>query len=136
MGSSGSSGSTVEVGKKLVELCRAGKNLDAVNTLYAADVVSSEVFGDEHMPRVMNGIDAIRKKNQWWFDNHTIHGGEVQGPYPNGDRFIVRMTIDCTPKVGPMANQRMTFEEAALYTVKDGKIAAEEFFYDMPAKEA
>ena len=128
--------STVEVGKKLVELCQQGKNLEAVNQLYASDVVSTEVFGDEHMPRVMRGIDAVRGKNQWWFDNHTIHGSETQGPYPNSDRFIVRMTIDCTPKIGPMAGKRMQFEEAAMYTVKDGKIVAEEFFYDMPAKEA
>jgi ketosteroid isomerase-like protein len=30
-----------------------------------------------------------------------------------------------------MAGQRMTLDEAALYTVKDGKITQEEFFYNM-----
>jgi ketosteroid isomerase-like protein len=29
--------------------------------------------------------------------------------------------------------QRMQMTEMALYTVKDGKIAQEEFFYNMPA---
>ncbi len=30
-----------------------------------------------------------------------------------------------------MAGKRMTIEESALYTVKDGKIVREEFFYNM-----
>ena len=32
---------------------------------------------------------------------------------------------------GPMAGKRMQAEEAGLYTVKNGKIVQEEFFYDM-----
>jgi len=35
------------------------------------------------------------------------------------------------PKAGQMAGKRMTIDEAALYTVKDGKIVHEEFFYHM-----
>ena len=123
--------STLEVGKRLVELCRAGKNLEAIDTLYASDVVSIEARGDAHMPARMEGIDAIRGKNTWWLDNHEIHGGDVDGPYPHGERFIVRMKYDCTPKIGPFAGKRMQFVEAALYTVRDGKVVQEEFFYDM-----
>ena len=123
--------STLEVGKQLVELCRAGKNLEAIETLYSKDIVSIETRGDEHMPQRMQGIDAIRGKNQWWLDNHEIHGGDVDGPYPNGDRFIVRMRYDVTPKTGAFAGKRMQFEEAGLYSVRDGKVVQEEFFYDM-----
>jgi ketosteroid isomerase-like protein len=36
-----------------------------------------------------------------------------------------------TAKAGPVAGKRMTLDETALYTVKDGKITQEEFFYDM-----
>lgn len=82
-------------------------------------------------PRNMKGIDAIRRKNQWWLENHEIHGGDVLGPWPHGDRFIVVFNFDVTPKVGPMAGQRMQMAEAGLYTVKEGKIAKEEFFYHM-----
>jgi hypothetical protein len=119
------------VGKKLVELCREGKNLEAVETLYALDVVSQETHGSPEMPARMSGIDACRKKNQWWIDNHTIHSAEFKGPFPHGDRFIVWMRYDVTAKVGPYAGKRMQIEEAGLYTVKDGKVAQEEFFYDM-----
>ena len=122
---------SLEIGRKLVDLCRQKKHIEAVNALYAPDVVSIEVMGDEKMPARMQGIDAIRKKNQWWVDNHTIHGEQVEGPWPHHDRFIVKFKMDVTPKVGPFANKRTTFEEAALYTVRDGKIAQEEFFYHM-----
>lgn len=124
--------STLEVGKKLVELCNQGKHLEAVETLYSPNIVSIEVFGDETMPRRMEGIEAVKGKNQWWLDNHEVHGGEYNGPYPHGDRFIVFMKSDVTSKIGPHAGKRMQFEECGLYTVKDGKIVQEEFFYDMP----
>ena len=121
----------LEVGKKVVELCNAKRFVDAVNTLYAPDIVSVEVRGDEHMPARMQGIDAIRNKSQWWIDNHDIHFVKAEGPWPHGDRFIVKFTMEVTPKIGPMAGKRMKMEEAALYTLKNGKIAHEEFFYHM-----
>ena len=123
--------STLDVGRRLVELCRAGKNLEAVDTLYAPDVVSTEAFGDAHMPQRMQGVAAIRGKNQWWLDNHEVHATDIKGPFPHGDRFVVYMKVDTTPKAGPMTGKRMQFEEAVLYTVRDGKIAQEEFFYHM-----
>lgn len=122
---------TYQVGKKLVELCNAGKNMEAVETLYAPNVVSIEVHGMPEMPARMEGIDAVRKKGEWWDENHTVHSGEAQGPYPHGDRFIVRFVYEVTPKQGPMAGKRMKMDEAGLYTVKDGKIVQEEFFYHM-----
>ena len=123
--------STLEVGQKLVSLCRENRNVEAVETLYAPDVVSVEAHGDAHMPRQMEGVDAIRGKNQWWIDNHTIHSGAAVGLFPHGDRFIVHFKYDVTSKTGPMAGKRMQMDEAALYTVKDGKIVREEFFYHM-----
>ena len=122
---------TYAVGQRLVELCRQNKNVEAVNTLYAPNVVSLEQMDHPGMPKRMEGIEAIRKKNQWWIDNHTIHKNEVLGPYPAGDRFIVLFKIDVTSKAGPMAGKRMQAEECGLYTVKDGKVVKEEFFYDM-----
>ena len=122
--------STIEVAKKLVSLCREGKNDEAISTLYADDVVSIEAApGTAQMPREMNGIEALRAKAKWFFDNHEIHGGEVYGPYPHDNRFIVLFTFDVTPKVGPNAGHRITMEEAGLYTVEDDKIVHEEFFY-------
>ena len=49
----------------------------------------------------------------------------IEGPYVNGDQFIVRFKMDLTPKGG----QRITMDEVGLYTLKDGLIAEEQFFY-------
>ena len=123
--------SALEVAQQLVSLCRENKNVEAVNTLYSPNIVSLEVTSMPNMPARMEGIDAIRRKNQWWIDNHTIHGNAVSGPFPHGDRFIVHFKYDVTSKVGPMAGKRMQVEEAGLYTVRDGKVVQEEFFYHM-----
>lgn len=125
---------TLTVGKKLADLCNQGKNIDAINALYDKDIVSVEAMcGTEDMPQTMKGKEAILGKNQWWMENHEVHSGKVTGPFPHGDKFILMMNYDVTPKCGPMAGKRMKMEEAGLYTVKNGKITKEEFFYDMGA---
>jgi len=123
---------TEQVGKKLVELCSAHKNLEALDTLFAKDAVSVEAMSGPDMPAETEGLEAIRGKNEWWVNNHEIHSSSVKGPFPHGDRFAVIFNYDVTPKAGPGAGKRMKMEEVALYTLnKDGKITREEFFYSM-----
>ena len=120
---------TFEIGKKLVDFCKQGKDLEAIETLDSPNIVSVEAVADPRFPQRMDGIDAIRSKFQWWIQNHEIHSAEVKGPFPHGDRFIVYFKYDITPKDGPMKGKRMQMDEAALYTVANGKIVQEEFFY-------
>lgn len=121
----------MEVGKRLVELCRQNKPIEAINTLYSPDIVSIEAHANPAMPQRMQGLAAVRGKAEWWGANHEVHKAEADGPWPHGDRFIVRFRYDVTAKAGPMAGKRMQLDEAALYTVRDGRIVQEEFFYDM-----
>jgi hypothetical protein len=118
-----------DVGTKLVSLCNAGKTMEVLETLYARDIVSIEPHGMPDMPARMEGIDKIQGKTKWWYDNHTVHHFKATGPFPHGDRFIVLFDVDITPKAGKMAGKRVKFSEAGLYTVKNGKVAQEEFFY-------
>ena len=117
---------TLEVGNRLVELCREGKNDEAMKELYSPDIVSVEAGAPPAMSAETRGIDAVVAKGVWWAENHTIHSAKVEGPFPHGDRFIVRFTYDITIK---QANQRVTMDEAALFTVANGKVVREEFFY-------
>jgi ketosteroid isomerase-like protein len=118
-----------EVGQKLVALCREGRNMDAIDELYSDDVVSVEAMDPPEGSRESKGIDAIRDKNQEWLENHEVHSASVGGPFPHGDdRFCVHYTFDVTNKP---SGQRFDMEEVALYTVSDGKVAREEFFYTM-----
>jgi ketosteroid isomerase-like protein len=118
---------TATVAEELVSFCRAGRNMDAINTLYSPDIVSVESMGNEQMPREMKGIDAIRGKNQWWGENNEVHSADVQGPFVgNDDKFAVYYNFDVTSK---STGNRNVMEEMALYTVKDGKVVREQFFY-------
>ncbi len=121
------------IGKQLAEFCNQGKNMDAINALYSDNIVSVEAcdMGNPDMPQTMTGKDAILGKNQWWSENHEVHDGSVTGPFPHGNRFVLLFNYEVTPKCGPMAGQRMKMQEAGLFTVDNGKVIKEEFFYDM-----
>jgi hypothetical protein len=123
--------STLDIGKQFVALCKDGRNQDAHDTLYSTAIVSIEAGGPPGQNRRSEGLAAVKGKAAWWFANHEIHKAECSGPWPHDDRFIVRFTYDITPKAGPMAGRRFTMDEAGLFTVKDGKIVHEEYFYSM-----
>jgi len=118
--------STAAVAEELVALCRAGHNMDAINSLYSPDIVSVESMGTEQMPRERKGLDAVRQKNEWWVANNQVHSAEVDGPFVGEDKFAVYYNFDVTSKP---TGKRAPMEEMALYTVKDGKIVREHFFY-------
>lgn len=119
---------TIEVGKRLVELCKQGKNEQAMEELYAKDIVSVEAGAPPGQSPESKGLEAVVAKGKWWADNHEVHAAVCEGPFPNGDRFIVRFKYDVTFKP---ESRRLTLDEGALYTVVDGKITREEFFYAM-----
>lgn len=115
---------TQDVANDLVALCREGKFAEAGEKYWADDVLSVEP-GEGDMAQ-MRGKEATRGKGEWWEANHEVHGVQVDGPYVNGDQFVVRFKMDMTPKE---SGQRVTMDETGLYTVRDGKIAEERFFY-------
>jgi ketosteroid isomerase-like protein len=115
--------STHDIAHDLVALCKEGKFEESGEKYWADDVVSIEPMGDNP---VMRGKDAVRAKGEWWVNNHETHSVEVEGPYLNGDQFTVRFKMDVTVKAN---GQRMALDEHALYTIKDGRIAEERFFY-------
>ena len=115
--------STTDIAKAFTALCTQGEFEKAGHQYWSDDIVSCEAM-DGPMARIQ-GRKAVDEKGAWWYANHDIHNVKVEGPYVNGDQFTVRFTMDVTPKGG----QRMSMDEHALYTVKDGKIVEERFFY-------
>jgi len=114
------------VAQELVDLCRAGRNGDAIEKLYSEQIVSVEPIGSESMPAEMKGLDAIRGKHHWWTENMVVHSANVNGPFIGDDGFAVYFEYDTTFKP---TGGRSTMKEMARYTVVDGKIVKEEFFY-------
>jgi ketosteroid isomerase-like protein len=114
------------IGQELVGLCRQGRNGDAIERFYSKDIISVEPTGSEAMPAETKGIDAVHKKHEWWTENMEVHSAEVRGPFVGGDEFAVYYDYDTTFKP---TGQRSSMKEMALYTVRDGHIVREEFFY-------
>jgi ketosteroid isomerase-like protein len=118
--------STQEVATRLIELCREGKNLDAINELYSDNIVSKEPKGSQ--TELVEGKDAVIAKNQQWFDMvQQIHSINIGDPVIAGNFFACAMDMDVTYK----QQGRLAMSEIAVYQVKDGRIVADEFFYEM-----
>lgn len=115
------------IGKRLVELCNAGKGLEAVDTLYDEKIVSVEAEGSPELPARMEGLREVRGKNSWFYENHDVHRSVASGPFcgPQQDRFALRFELDATFKP---SGQRLQLSELAVYTVAGGKIVHEEFW--------
>ncbi len=122
---------TATVARELVSLCSEGRNDEAIEKFYSADIVSIESSGSEAMPAEMRGIDAIRGKNQWWVENNEVHSARVTGPFIADRQFAVKFEYDTTFKP---TGDRVVMTEMALYDVADGRIVREQFFYNMPGQ--
>jgi ketosteroid isomerase-like protein len=114
---------TQELAQAFTTLLKNGKADEAGRTYWSDDIVSMEPM--EGDMAVLKGRKAVDGKSAWWFANHEVHALAVNGPYVHGDQFIVRFSLDVTPKGG----KRMQMEEAGLYSVKGGKIVEERFFF-------
>jgi hypothetical protein len=121
-----------EVAEGLVERCRQGDFMGAIERYYGDDIVSIEPVSTPEAPAEMRGIDAIRKKNEWFGENHEIHTVDVAGPYVGDGGFAVEYTMDVTNKP---TGQRVKMTEVAVYKVSDDdKIVEERFYYNAPGQ--
>jgi hypothetical protein len=115
---------TEEVAKKVVELTRKQAWKDALESLYAKDIVSVEAWPNESGSTETRGIDGVRDKIKWWLEAMETHSVNVHGPFVAHDRFVVQYDIDVTEK---SSKERRQISEVGVYTVIDGKIVREEF---------
>jgi hypothetical protein len=115
---------TKALAEDFTAMCKSGDFEGAGEKYWAENVVSLEPMEGE-MARA-EGIDALRAKGEWWYGAHEVHSAEISGPSVNGDQFTVGFKMDITNKE---SGERSQFDETALYTVADGKIVEERFFY-------
>jgi ketosteroid isomerase-like protein len=115
---------TQEIAEAFAALCKAGKFEEAGERFWAEDVVSIEPMAGEMA--VLRGKAAVQGKGAWWYANHDIHATETEGPFVNGDQFALQFHIDVTQKAN---GQRMQMEEVGLYTVRDGRVVEEKFYF-------
>jgi len=110
------------VAQRVVDLCNQGKNFDVMHTMYDPDIASVEPTG-----KATVGKDAVIQKSVEWAKGVDIHGETVVGPFFHGDdRFATKTIFEVTRKA---TGKRETLEEITVYTVKNGLITREEFFF-------
>ncbi|MDJ0644964.1 MAG: nuclear transport factor 2 family protein [Flavobacteriaceae bacterium] len=109
-------------------MCRNGQSLEAIEELYADNVVSREMPGWPQ--EVTEGIKAVYQKSEDWMANvEELHSFQVSDPIVAENHFSCTMDLDVTFK--DMGRQKMS--EVCVYQVdNNGKIAHEQFFYAMP----
>jgi hypothetical protein len=117
---------TYEIGQKYVALVKEGRREECLSTLFSPDAVSVEAAEFLGRERTVTGLDGLRAKSKLFLDNNEVHKSEIFGPYPNDDRFAVRFVFEVTFKPN---GQRRAIDEVGLFTVANGKITREEFFY-------
>jgi ketosteroid isomerase-like protein len=115
---------TLEIATAFTALLKEGKHAEAAAQFNAPDIVSIEA-DDEGAPIRFEGAEAVAAKAKEWMEKNDVHSVEVEGPFVNGDKFMVEFDMDVTDKE---SGERMEMEEIALYTVRDGKIVEEQFF--------
>ncbi len=115
---------TQQVANRLVEFCRIGQIVEAMQELYADNIVSTE---PAHAPvKSASGKKAVAEKGaQFAGMIEQRHGGSFGDPIVAGRYFSTVMILDATFK----GQGRQTLEEVCVYEVKDGKIVSERFFF-------
>ena len=118
---------TQQVANRLVELCRLGEHMQAINELYGDNIISREVPGTPN--EITSGKEAVIQKSEDWFKEvDEFHSSFISDPMVADNHFSCKMKMDCTFK----KQGRVLIEELAVYKVDNGKIIEEQFFYSMP----
>lgn len=117
---------TAAVANKMVELCKQFKNFEAMTTLYADNIVSVEATPRPTGGHETAGKEAVIGKSAAWAAAHEIHSAGCEGPFLLLDRFAVIFDFDVTKKD---TGVRTALREIGVYTVSNGLITREEFYY-------
>lgn len=113
---------TQMVANRLVAFLREAKNVEAIEQLYAANAVTQEVDPTRNRVGKAASVEAMKG----FAEIYNFHYTAIEGPLISGGSFALRLCFEATPKQG---GGSFIVDELAVYTVKDGLIAHEQFFY-------
>ncbi|MEO1140286.1 MAG: nuclear transport factor 2 family protein [Pseudomonadota bacterium] len=119
-----------EIANELVAGCRENRAKANLDKLYASDAVSVEAMEMEPgSGRETKGLEGLKGKHDWWDNSMEMLEGDISDPMLHGDdKFAVIFTGKAKEKA---TGNVMEINEVAVYSVTDGKISREEFYYTM-----
>lgn len=110
-----------DIARDFTAMLRAGQFEAAGDRYWAADVKSIEPAG-----KSVTGIDAARIKCNARFGAAKIDEICIDGPFVTGNQFALFLDVMIA---GPRSGADQPFTEIAVFTVRDGSIIEERFFY-------
>lgn len=111
-----------EIASRLIELLHAGRNSDAYSELYADDAECIEADPDRSRAGLAGLVSDMRE-----FENaHEFSYECIDGPVIAGSSFALGLRFTARPSAG---GESFTVDELAVYTVDNGRIVREQFFY-------
>jgi hypothetical protein len=116
-----------DVARDFTAMLRLGQFEAAGETFWSPDVTSAEpaaLSGD--IPALLSGIAAVRAKHAARFGMARIDDLGIDGPFVTGDQFALFLDMLLTD---PASGHAEPFAEIAIFTVRDGRIIEERFFY-------
>lgn len=117
-----------DVARDFTAMLRLGKFEAAGEKFWASDVLSAEpaaLSGD--IPALVSGVEAARSKVRMRFAQSRIDDLGIDGPFVTGNQFALFLDMLITD---PASGHAEPFTEIAIFTVRDGRIIEERFFYD------
>jgi len=115
-----------EVANRLVQLCREGKDIDAINELYDDNIVCFEPEGSPMGGKTIGKEAVLASINRWYSSVEQMHSSTISNPIVSDDFFACTMKVDATYK----EQGRNVMNELCVYEVKDGRIVTAQFFYN------
>lgn len=120
--------SITDVAHDFTAMLRQGQFMAARERFWAADVRSIEPHDlPGGISADVSGIEAARAKTAHWFGSRCIHDLSIDGPFVTGNQFALFLDMMIA---GQPSGADQPFTEIAIFTVRDGQISEERYFYD------
>ena len=117
-----------DVARDFTAMLRLGQFEAAGEKFWASEVMSAEpVALSQDVPALSSGREAARRKIRARFAEAEIDDLGIDGPFITGDQFALFLDMLITD---PATGKTQPFAEIAIFTVRDGRIIEERFFYD------
>lgn len=117
-----------DVARDFTAMLRLGQFEAAGEKFWAPDVMSAEpVALSQDIPALLSGREAARRKIRARFAEAEIDDLGIDGPFITGDQFALFLDMLITDRA---TGKTQPFAEIAIFTVRNGRIIEERFFYD------
>lgn len=117
-----------DIARDFTDMLRQGQFVAARERFWAADVRSIEPQDlPDGIAAEVSGIAAALAKTIRWFGSRHVHDLSIDGPFVTGNQFALFLDMMIA---GQPSGTDQPFTEIAIFTVRDGRIIEERFFYD------